>query len=134
MLGYFYPYIDINGERLETKVLMDDQSGGKLWAIAKHTKIMLCYEGIECHIDGTYRHIHCQRAYEIGIPFDSLTCNFCKLVPECDDFRMRLYRESMCTNKRSEQDTGKGRRMDYLTQNELKNDARVTNANHRSTM
>ena len=65
---------------------MDDQRGGKLWAIEKHTKIMLFYESIECRIDGTYRHIHCQRAYEIGIPFDSLTCNFCKLVLECDDF------------------------------------------------
>ena len=56
--GYWYPYIDRNGERLETQVLMDDQRGGKLWAIEKHTKIMLCYKGIECHIDGTYRHIH----------------------------------------------------------------------------
>ena len=113
---------------------MDDQRGGKLWAIEKHTKIMLCYEGIECRIDGTYRHIHCQRGSETGTPFDSLTCRFCKLVPECNDFRMRLYRESRCTNKRSERDTGKGRRLDYLTQNELKNAARVTNANHRSTM
>lgn len=49
---------------------------------------MLCYEGIECRIDGTYKHIHCQRASEIGIPFDSLTCKFCKLVPEYDDIKM----------------------------------------------
>jgi len=81
---------------------MDDQRGGKLWAIEKHTKIMLCYVGIECRIDGTYRHIHCKRDSEIGIPSDSLTCNFCKLVAKCDDFRMLLYHESMCTNKRSE--------------------------------
>ena len=113
---------------------MDDQRGGKLWAIEKHIKIMLCYEGIECHINGTYRHIHCQRASETGIPFHSLTCRFCKLVLECDDFRMWLYHESRCTNKISEWDTWKVRRLDYLTQNELKNVVRVTNANHRSTM
>ena len=46
---------------------MDDQRGGKLWAIEKHTKIILCYEGIECRIDGTYRHIHFQRGFEIEI-------------------------------------------------------------------
>lgn len=69
---------------------MDDQRGGKLWAIEKHTKMMLCYEGNEYCIDGTYRHIHYKRAYEIGIPFESLTCNFCKMIPECDNFRMCL--------------------------------------------
>ena len=127
--GYWYPYIDRNGERLETKVLTDDQRG-----VEKHTKIMLCYEGIECCIDGTYRHIHYQRGSETWNPFDSLTCRFCKLVLEYNDFRMRLYHESRCTNKRSERDTGKGRILDYLTQNELKNAARVTNSNHRSTM
>ena len=36
--GYLYPYIDINGEILETKVLMYDQRGGKLWAVEKHIK------------------------------------------------------------------------------------------------
>ena len=88
--GYWYPYIDRNGERLNTKILMDDQRGGKLWAIEKHTKRMLCYHGIEYQIDGTYRHIHCHRDSEIGTPFESLTCKFCKLILDCDDFRMRL--------------------------------------------
>lgn len=78
---------------------------------------MLCYEGNEYCIDGTYRHIHCKRASETGIPFESLTCSFCKMIPKYDDFRMHLYCKSKYGNKRDGRDTGRGRRLDYLTQN-----------------
>lgn len=43
VLGFqhWYSYISRNGERLDTNVLMGDQRGEKLWAIEKHTKMML---------------------------------------------------------------------------------------------
>ena len=59
--GYWDPYLDRRGERLDTKVLMDDQRGGKLWAIEKHTQRTLCYYGTKCRINGTYRHVHYKR-------------------------------------------------------------------------
>lgn len=132
--GYWYSHINRNGERLDTKVLMDDQRGENLWAIEKHTNTVLCHEGNEYCIDGTYMHIHCKRAYEIWIPFESLTCGFCKMILECDEFRMNLYHDSKCANKRHERDTRRGRRLEYLTQNELKIAARVSDASQRSTM
>ena len=98
------------------------------------TRRTLNYHGIECSINGTYRHIHCKRVSEAGIPFDSLTCNFCKMIPNCDDFRLRLYRESRINMKRHGRDIGKGRRLDNLTQSELKIVAREENATHRLTM
>ena len=78
------------------------------------TRRTLNYHGIECSINGTYRHIQCKRVSETRIPFDSLTCNFCKRIPNCDDFRMRLYRESRSNMKRHGRDTRKGRRLDHL--------------------
>ena len=84
--GYWYPYIDRQGEILDTKVQMDDECRGKLWAIEKHTRRTVCYYGTKFRINGTYKHVHCKRVSEIGIPFDSLTCIFCKLIPNCDEF------------------------------------------------
>ena len=109
---------------------MDDQRGGKMWPIEKHTRRKLNYHGTKCSINGTYKHIHCKRVSETGIPFDSLTCNFCKMIPNCDDFRMRLYHESRSNMKRHGRDTGKGRRLDHLTQFELKIVARGTKYTH----
>ena len=68
--GYWDPSLDKRGEILETKVLMDYRCGAKLWAIEKHTRRTLNYHGTECGINGTYRHIHCKRVSETGIPFD----------------------------------------------------------------
>ena len=82
----------------------------------------------------TYIHIHCKRVSETGIPFDSFTCNFCKLIPNCVDFRRNLYCESRSNIKIHGSDTRKGRRLDHLTQNELKIVARDTNSTHRLTM
>ena len=79
--GYWDPYLERRGERLDTKVQINDQHGGKLWAIEKHTRRTLCYYGTECHINDTYKHIHCKRVSDTGIPFDLLMCNFCKLTP-----------------------------------------------------
>ena len=103
-------------------------------AIEKHTRRTLCYYGIECRINGTHKHVHCKRVSEIGIPFDPLTCNFCKFIPNYDDFRMCLYRESRSNIKIHGRDTRKGRRLDHLTQIELKTVARDANATHRLTM
>ena len=69
--------------------------------------------------NGTYRDIHSKRVFETKIPYDSLTCIFCKLIPNYVEFRMRLYRESRRNIKRHGIDTWKGRRMDHLTQTEL---------------
>ena len=56
------------------------------------------------------------------------------MIPNCDDFRLRLYRESRINMKRHGRDIGKGRRLDYLTQPELKIVARDKNATRRLTM
>ena len=68
------------------------------------------------------------------IHFDSLTCTFCKMIPNCDEFWMCLYRESRSNIKRHGIDTGKGRILDHLTQTELKIVARDVNSTHRLTM
>ena len=59
--GYWDPYLDRRGEILDTKVLMDDKRGENFWAIEKHTLRPVCYYGTECHINGTYIHVHCKR-------------------------------------------------------------------------
>ena len=56
------------------------------------------------------------------------------MIPNCDDFRMSLYLGSKSNMKRHGRDTGKGRRLDHLTQTELKIVAREENATHRLTM
>ena len=71
-------------------------------------------------VDGCFRHIHCLRISSIGMPFQSFTCKHCKTIPSCGDFCMRVYRESISTDKRGERQTGKGMRLDYLGIEELK--------------
>ena len=71
--GYWDHYLESRGERVDTNFLMDDQDGGKMWAREKHTRITPCYYGIECRINGTYKHIHCKRVFETGILFYSFT-------------------------------------------------------------
>ena len=132
--GYWDPYIDRIVEILDTKVLMDDQCGRKMWAIEKHIRRTLCYYGIEWCINSTYIHIHYKRVSETGIPFDSLTCNFCKLIHNYDEFRKSLYHESRTNIKIHGRDTRKGRMLDHLTQVELKIVARDANSTHRLTM
>ena len=56
------------------------------------------------------------------------------MIPNCDDFRMRLYCESRSNIKEHGRDAGKGRWLDHLTQTELKIVARDANATHRLTM
>ena len=56
------------------------------------------------------------------------------MIPNCDEFRMCLYRESRSNIKIHGRDTGNGRSLDDLSQIELKIVARDTNATHRLTM
>ncbi|CAM6105892.1 unnamed protein product [Calypogeia fissa] len=79
-----------------------------------------------CVIEGLFRHTNCSRiSTEQGAGFQDLTCEHCFSIKTESDFRLRVLRESTAMEKRGTRDTGRGRRLDYLTIPEVRNQARI---------
>lgn len=118
--GLWIHEIKVNNKNISVKPLLDDQCGGKLWFVEPFTKAILNDGTSTFHIDGCFRHISCPRVSNNGQPFEAFSCNNCKGIPKLHDFRMRLYREKTAEKKRGTRGTDCGRRLDFLTKQELR--------------
>lgn len=83
--GFFDNVVKVNGvERDVTHVKRQCCTPGKEWYASPHYEANVVAGGKGIHVQGTMRHQLCQ----------GYNCEMCPLIPELDDYRMRVNRQS----------------------------------------
>lgn len=132
--GLWSDEVKVNNKYAKIKPLLDDLSGGKCWFAEPYTKAMLHDGHNVFEVAGCFRHIKCLRISNDGQPFEGFSCHQCKEIPRLGDFRMRVYRENKVEKKRGNRGTGAGRRLDYLTKDEIRKTALVAKKQSRDLL
>lgn len=76
-------------------------------------------------VQGCFRHTRCSKMSSSDFPLTNFMCFECSRIPQKDDFRKRVIRESASVEKRGTRYAIRGRRIDYLGHHELALHGRV---------
>ena len=86
-------------------VLHDSHVGG-VWYPKPHMTANVVRNGQAFKIQGTFRHTSCMRVDVLGDGFSNLSCSMCFGIPLEADFRKRIMREDLTSEKRGTRCTG----------------------------
>jgi hypothetical protein len=124
--GYADRVCEYAGKSFCVSRLLMDPKPGKNWFAEPHTRGTVGVRGNEKMISGCFRHVNCSRLSSSGFPFTHFCCHACNQIPQEMDFRLRVVREDAALEKRGCRGTGDGRRIGFLSMQELANHSRVT--------
>ena len=117
--GFWKKTTQYGGKVYKVDGLLNDPKPGGVWVTEPITSADFIFNNKKMVVSGCFRHISCKRLSLTGEPFPNLMCANCEGIVHATDFRLRVYREGRALVKRGARNTYIGRRVDYLSSQEL---------------